>query len=149
MKFKIRYDESFSPSPNKDNKIYYRIEALTDFADVKKGTLGGFVENEENLSQKGNCWIYDDAIVHGNAKIGTFGNISSSSDYFVVGPLGSRGDFTIFYRSSEGEIMVNCGCYNDTISNFKSKVRDVHHDTIYEIQYNNAIEFAKKNIFYK
>lgn len=40
--------------------------------------------------------------------------------------------------------MVNCGCYDDTISNFKSKVRDVHHDTIYEIQYNNAIEFAKK-----
>ena len=37
----------------------YRIQALRDFSDVKKGDLGGFVESEANLSQEGNCWIYD------------------------------------------------------------------------------------------
>lgn len=37
----------------------YRIQALRDFSDVKKGDLGGFVESEENLSQMGDCWIYD------------------------------------------------------------------------------------------
>lgn len=41
----------------------YRIRALKDFSDVKKGDLGGYVESEENLSQLGNCWIYDDSIV--------------------------------------------------------------------------------------
>lgn len=51
------------------DKVLRRIEALKDFADVKKGDKGGFVENEENLSQKGNCWIYDNAIVRDNAKI--------------------------------------------------------------------------------
>lgn len=50
-------------------KVLKRIEALKDFADVKKGDKGGFIENEENLSQKGNCWIYDNAIVYENAKI--------------------------------------------------------------------------------
>lgn len=31
-------------------------------AHVPAGTLGGFVENEANLSQEGTCWIYDHAI---------------------------------------------------------------------------------------
>ena len=50
----------------------YRIEAIKDFDSIKKGDKGGFVENEENLSQNGNCWIYDDAKVYGYAKV--FGN---------------------------------------------------------------------------
>ena len=47
----------------------YRIKALKDFADVKKGDIGGYVESEENLSQDGDCWIYDNAKVFDNAKI--------------------------------------------------------------------------------
>lgn len=45
----------------------YRIEALKDFGIVKKGDKGGYVEKEDNLSQEGNCWIYDDAQVYDNA----------------------------------------------------------------------------------
>ena len=37
--------------------------------DIKKGDLGGYVESERNLSQYDNCWIYDNAIVFGNAKV--------------------------------------------------------------------------------
>lgn len=40
----------------------YRIKALKDFGNVKKGDIGGFVESEENLSQEGDCWIYDNAV---------------------------------------------------------------------------------------
>lgn len=47
----------------------YRIEALRDFSDVKKGDKGGFIEKEDNLSQGNNCWIYDNAIVYNNAKV--------------------------------------------------------------------------------
>lgn len=47
----------------------YRIVALRDFADVKKGDLGGWVESERNLSQEDNCWIYDDAVVYEKARI--------------------------------------------------------------------------------
>ena len=46
----------------KGRKVY-RIRALKDFSDVKKGQLGGYVEREYNLSQKGNCWVGDSAIV--------------------------------------------------------------------------------------
>lgn len=40
-----------------------RIQALKDFGDIKAGDLGGWVYSNMNLSQNGNCWIYDDAKV--------------------------------------------------------------------------------------
>ena len=49
--------------------ILYRIKALKDFGNIKKGELGGFVESENNLSQEGNCWIYDEAKVLDNAMV--------------------------------------------------------------------------------
>ena len=52
-----------------DGRTLYRIEALRDFANVKKGDKGGFVEKESNLSQYGDCWIYDNAKVFGNAEV--------------------------------------------------------------------------------
>ena len=59
---------------NETDKLY-RIRALRDFGDVKKGDLGGYIEKEENLSHEGNCWVYnharvfDDAIVYGDARV--------------------------------------------------------------------------------
>ena len=47
----------------------YRIEALIDFADVKAGDKGGFVQSEENLSHDGMCWVYNNAKVFENAKV--------------------------------------------------------------------------------
>ena len=58
-----------------NGKTLHRIEALRDFGDVKKGNKGGFIEKENNLSQKDNCWVYgnarvyDNALVYGNAKV--------------------------------------------------------------------------------
>ena len=50
-------------------KTLYRIKALRDFSNVKKGDLGGFIESEKNLSHEGDCWIYDDAKVYASAKV--------------------------------------------------------------------------------
>ena len=52
-----------------DGKVLYRIRALKDFDDVKKGDLGGYIQDYHNLSQEGNCWIYNEALVCGNAKV--------------------------------------------------------------------------------
>ena len=40
---------------NYNLKTLYRIEALKDFGDVKRGDKGGFIESENNLSHYGNC----------------------------------------------------------------------------------------------
>ena len=42
-------------------RTLYRIRALKDFKDVEAGDLGGWVSNENNLSQEGDCWIYNEA----------------------------------------------------------------------------------------
>ena len=65
--------------------LLYRIRALKNFGDVKKGDIGGWVESEKNLSQKGLCWIYD--VVDSNARVhGTAGvcDISHVTDYATV-----------------------------------------------------------------
>ena len=52
-----------------DREGLYRVKALKDFNDVKKGDIGGYIQSENNLSQLGDCWIYDNAIVCGNARV--------------------------------------------------------------------------------
>ena len=49
--------------------VLHRIKALKDFGDVKAGDLGGFIESENNLSHKGNCWVFGDSIVKDEAKV--------------------------------------------------------------------------------
>lgn len=44
-------------------RTLYRIEALCNFDDIKIGDKGGFIESENNLSQEGTCWVYDNAKV--------------------------------------------------------------------------------------
>ena len=65
--------------PNCNGASYYnlhRIKAVKDFGNIKKGTLGGYIEKESNLSQTGNAWVGCDsrgcAWVTGNAKV--YGN---------------------------------------------------------------------------
>ncbi len=53
-------------------RTLYRIEALVDFANVKTGDKGGFVETEANVSQDGDAWVYDNAQVYDNARV--YGN---------------------------------------------------------------------------
>lgn len=64
-KYKIRTDISKQIF----GSTLYRIEALRDFCQVKKGDLGGWIEKEDNLSQRGTCWVFDDAMVFQNAKV--------------------------------------------------------------------------------
>lgn len=57
---------------NLNGATLYRIEALKDFGEIKKGDKGGFIESEDNLSHEGNAWVYDDAWVYGSASV--YGN---------------------------------------------------------------------------
>ena len=50
-------------------KKLYQIQALKSFGDVLEGDLGGYIEDETNLSQECNAWVYDNACVADNARI--------------------------------------------------------------------------------
>lgn len=49
-----------------------RIRAVRDFGAVEAGQLGGWIENDHNLSHDGKSWVFDDACIYGNARV--FGN---------------------------------------------------------------------------
>lgn len=72
----------------------FRIKALKSFSGVKAGELGGYIESENNLSQDGNSWIYDDAKVYDNAKI--FGNAHVRNNAEVFGNAKVYDDAEVF-----------------------------------------------------
>lgn len=49
--------------------FYYRVKALKDFGDVKKGDIGGYIQYTSNLSCEGDCWVYPNAVVKDNAQV--------------------------------------------------------------------------------
>ena len=57
-----------------------RIIALRDFSDVKKGDTGGLIDNEDNLSHEGNCWVYYGARVFGYAKVSDNACVSGNAE---------------------------------------------------------------------
>lgn len=69
-----KYEIVESDSIVHNGRALYRIRALKGLwtgpiTIVCKGDLGGYVESENNLSQEGCCWIYDNAKVYDDAKV--------------------------------------------------------------------------------
>lgn len=48
----------------------FRVRYLRDFADVKAGDLGGYIESEKNLLQDGDARVLDDARVYAKGNVG-------------------------------------------------------------------------------
>lgn len=121
-------------------RTLYRIKALVAFGGVEEGELGGFVEKEENLDQSGNAWVSGDAQVYGNAWV------FRMSHYLTVGPLGSRDDFTTYFRTKHLTIGVKCGCFKGDIDQFFEAVEKTHGNNNHARAYKAAIALAKLQI---
>ena len=122
-------------------KTLQRIRARISFGNVSSGDIGGWVENEENLSHDGDAWVSGDANVYGNAKV--YGNALISGDAWVYGNALISGDAwvygdydyttikgfgtefrnTTFFRCSDKKVRVNCGCFHGTIEEFRNQVK--------------------------
>ena len=118
----------------------HRIKATVEFGFVKVGELGGWIEKEENLSHEGKAWVCGDAKVCGNAKV------FLASHVLVMGSVGSRNDFTTFFRDKDNEITVKCGCFLGKIDKFLEKVTQTHGNNKYALVYRAAVEVAKLQI---
>ena len=64
-KFKLTEEQTTLPN----GVVVYRIEALKDFASIKEGEKGGWIEKENNLSQNGDCWVRENAEIRENAEV--------------------------------------------------------------------------------
>ena len=127
-------------------KKLFQIRALISFGNVTAGDLGGYVESERNLDHDGNAWVYGDARVSGNAWVYGDAWVSGNADYLVVGPIGSRNDFTTFYHRKDGVTMVVCGCFHDTIDDFEKAVSETHGNNIHAAAYKALIQVARARL---
>lgn len=71
----------------------YQIKALQDFANIHTGQLGGFIQNEQNLSHTGRSWLDETCKVYGEAKIE--GDVRLSNQVVVSGESSLTGDVHI------------------------------------------------------
>ena len=62
-----------------DNITLHRIECVTAFGDVECGAKGGWIESEKNLSQDGNAWVGEYAMVFGNAVVRGYAVVSGNA----------------------------------------------------------------------
>ena len=83
-----------------DGVELHRIKALASFGNIKKGELGGWIESEINLSQDGNAWIGENAMVFGNAWV--YENATVDNNATVFGHAWVEGHATISGNSTVG-----------------------------------------------
>ena len=118
-----------------DGITLHRIKALKDFSDVKAGDLGGWVEKEDNLSQMGDAWVYDNAEVFGNAKVHGDAEIYRNAKVF--------GNAKIY---DNAEVFGNAEIYGNAVISGNAKVFDnaqVYGDAIV---YDNARVFGNARV---
>jgi hypothetical protein len=66
------------------DRTLYRIRALRDFGDVKRGDLGGYIESESALAHEGHAWVQDVAQVYGpHGSVG--GNARIKGEAWILG----------------------------------------------------------------
>ena len=127
----------------------FRIKALVSFGSVAKGELGGYIEQEDNLSQDGNAWVSGDAWVFGNARVSgnarVFGDaqVFGDADWCVMTGFGSGYRTTTAFRQEDGSIRIQCGCYNGLLDEFEERVRSVHGDNVHGRAYLKMIEMLR------
>ncbi len=94
----------------------------------------------------GNAWVYGDARVSGDAHIGQHGYIQATIDYLTIGPIGSRNDYTTFYKTKGHGIWVCCGCFNSSIDDFRKKVIETHGSDRHAKIYLKSIALAEASL---
>ena len=154
-------------APN--GKTLYRIKALIDFGVVLAGSLGGYIEKEDNLTHTGNAWVYGDARVYGNARVSgdarVYGDAEVYGDARVYGDAQVSGDTRVsgnddlvwfsnvgteqgtltVYKSKDDSLLATRGCFSGTVDEFLAKSAKVHNERI-QREYRLLIEVAKSRL---
>ena len=99
-----------------------------------------------NAKVCGNAEVCGNAKVCGNAEVCGDAEVFSASHVLVIGAIGSRDDFTTFFRDKDNEITVKCGCFLGKIDKFLEKVTQTHGDSKYALVYRAAVEVARLQI---
>lgn len=105
---------------------------------------GGWVANTAYVSDSAyvgpNAQVYGNARVRGEAWVHGSAKIKQSSDYLVIGPIGSREAFMTWTRSDN---CVATGCFRGTVDEFLSTVAATHGDNRHALAYRAAVALLR------
>lgn len=105
---------------NHDERILYRIRALITFVDINDniinaGELGGYIENESNLSQEDKSWVYGNSKVYSSTITNSTIRNSIIRNSFVL--ESTVDDLNIKDSIIKDSNMRNSNIYNSIIEN--------------------------------
>ena len=109
------------------------IEAIKSSADLSGANLGGAYLRDANL---GGAYLR-------GADLGDWGKLTTTRDLLIIGPIGSRQDYTTIYHTTKG-IFVACGCFRGNIDEFAEAVKKNHADNQHAHDYTALIDFVTK-----
>ena len=140
-----------------NGKTLYRIKALINFGVVVAGSLGGYIEKEDNLAHSGNAWVYGnarvsgdarvygDAWVYGNARVSGDARVSGNDDLVWFSNVGTEQGTLTVYKSNDDSLLATRGCFSGTVDEFLAKSAKVHNERI-KREYRLLIEVAKSRL---
>lgn len=153
-----------------DAKLHARVIASGKCVISGKAILSGTIHVSDCACITGsprieNIYKYSSMIIGGNTSISSDAVLQTSNiklyrerfkknaqifrevDYLCAGPIGSRYDYTTFYRTKNQGIWVCCGCFNGSINEFAKAVRKTHPvGSQFRDEYLNAIRLAKSKL---
>lgn len=106
-------------------RTLYQIEAVKKFGNIAKGQKGGFIEKKSNLSQDGNAWVYNYAMVYGNAKVRDNAKVYDCA--MVRGDAVVRGNARVYGDAlvcDNADVYENAKVYNHAKVRNNAKVYD-------------------------
>ena len=153
-----KYELTSETTQTINGETLYRIKALRDFGDVKAGDLGGWVESESNLDHVGDCWVFDNAEVSGDARVygdaWVFDNAQVYGYARVSGDAWLSGDAWVYKKShiitfsgfgslartttafkTEASFHISCGCFKGTLEEFRAAISETHGDNKFGREY--------------
>lgn len=170
MKYEVLKDEFIELNGRK----LYRIKALKNFCHIEKGEVGGYIESEQNLSQKGGAWVsgnawvsgdaqvyggarvygnawvsgnalvYGDALVYGNALVSDNALVSNRHSVVWFSNVGTENGTLTVYCGKNGLIATR-GCFIGSVEEFLAKPAKVHGEKT-KREYELLIEVARSRL---
>ena len=129
-----------------DAEVWGNAKVWGDAKVCGDAKVWGDAEVWGNAKVCGDAKVWGDAEVCGDAEVWGNAEVFSASHVLVIGAIGSRDDFTTFFRDKDNEITVKCGCFLGKIDKFLEKVTQTHGDSKYALVYRAAVEVARLQI---
>jgi hypothetical protein len=91
----------------------------------------------------GNAWVYGDARVSGNAWVYGDAMVYGDNTICWFSKFGSSNRTTTVFLDKDKNVLIKCGCFEGTLQEFESQVKETHGDNKYGREYKTMIELIK------